>query len=624
VPLFQRPDGEPQLTGWTGYDCSTPVCVQAAGFRLNVDTSDPSNADLPPSNSGELISLGGHGKDGSLECSSERCNFYNKMVTQNDGRSFQTGCGYDPIDTGCCIENNINQEEPFSADYLYICYACREGSLRRRMGDNSVQCENDDIAWEGFTSAKMISSNFINEAGRIQKCGRLHNPVGPNDGYYVSNLPGVGLEYSNQNGLSNVTSGRFLCSRLRWMQGDYIDDAGLYGIPGMGDDNGLIPGRHVRINVNNYMRDELNPDLWVNGPSIPGEGIYECAHRGSCIGPDVCTCTDGWDGYDCTTPLCRHEQPADGVIVGCLNGGTCVYKDQCRCIQVLSVLWKYHQPELERGLTGWGGTDCSMPICVQGYHDPECNMPFAPGGEGCYRCPNNGYCVAPDVCQCDEGWSGYDCQTPVCEMVVDPVTRFQLDTVDEEKVHAFEIDPCGLSNLYAPEWHNGAFHTRGNCTLPNQCTCLCKKSYNEKLCDYYGEKSDYCILPFQDPLFRYRNKLSPNVMYGTQDCWSGYEGYVNEEIDRFTSCHLTIYEPDYITKHSVSLLSWGCGLFILCVFIYCNIKRRMHRRFVHKKIERRRRRRPAEKNHNAHAFEYKRTDMEDTPEDDENDELKKL
>lgn len=53
--------------------------------------------------------------------------------------------------------------------------------------------------------------------------------------------------------------------------------------------------------------------------------------------------------------------------------------------------------EAERGLTGWTGTDCSMPICVQGYYDPACDEPeFAPGREGCYRCANGGVCVAPD------------------------------------------------------------------------------------------------------------------------------------------------------------------------------------------------------------------------------------
>ena len=44
---------------------------------------------------------------------------------------------------------------------------------------------------------------------------------------------------------------------------------------------------------------------------------------------------------------------------------------------------------------------------------PIKGIPQAPGGEGCYRCPNGGYCTAPDTCTCTEGWTGYDCRTPV-------------------------------------------------------------------------------------------------------------------------------------------------------------------------------------------------------------------
>ena len=127
-----------------------------------------------------------------------------------------------------------------------------------------------------------------------------------------------------------------------------------------------------------------------------GEGIFECYNFGSCIAPDTCTCKDGWGGFDCSQPLCRHQQ-ASGKVVGCLNGGVCIRKDFCKCIQLESILWKVHE-QVERGLTGWEGTDCSIPICIQGYFDPECNHTLAAQGkEGCYRCPNSGICIAPDL-----------------------------------------------------------------------------------------------------------------------------------------------------------------------------------------------------------------------------------
>jgi hypothetical protein len=35
-----------------------------------------------------------------------------------------------------------------------------------------------------------------------------------------------------------------------------------------------------------------------------------------------------------------------------------------------------------RGQTGWTGSDCSMPMCTQGFYDPFCaDLPQAPGGK---------------------------------------------------------------------------------------------------------------------------------------------------------------------------------------------------------------------------------------------------
>ena len=94
---------------------------------------------------------------------------------------------------------------------------------------------------------------------------------------------------------------------------------------------------------------------------VKGEGVFECFNRGSCLSPDTCSCRDGFGGFDCAVPLCRHEQ-VTGDVVGCQNGGICIAKDECQCIQQLSILSK-----AERGFTGWTGTDCSMPMCIQGF-----------------------------------------------------------------------------------------------------------------------------------------------------------------------------------------------------------------------------------------------------------------
>lgn len=35
-PMFLKPNGDPQKTGWTGYDCSVPICVQVSTENISV------------------------------------------------------------------------------------------------------------------------------------------------------------------------------------------------------------------------------------------------------------------------------------------------------------------------------------------------------------------------------------------------------------------------------------------------------------------------------------------------------------------------------------------------------------------------------------------------------------
>jgi hypothetical protein len=380
----------------------------------------------------------------------------------------------------------------------------------------------------------------LDDNGDPQLCGRYHNPGGKGSfdddfAYYNSTRPKARPEWSNRNWQSVTTSDRFLCNNWEWEQGNYnhrngttVDDGSF----------AIEPGRHIRINHPNYVRDPDDSSRWMKGQAVRGEGIYACANGGSCIGPDVCSCKDGWSGEDCTVPLCRHDQADGSVIVGCSgSNGVCVDKDTCVCHETPSLLWMTHSTA-ETAMTGWAGSSCDVAKCSQGYYDPFCPPQHAPGGEGCWRCPNGGFCVAPDVCQCAPGFTGYDCQEPVCQAEVTPMIRQQLMTVDPDKLRAFEEDPCGEGT------------GRGQCVLPNRCACNCDAEYNTRFCRGIGGKR-HCTKPFLDPLYRFRNVLSPNEIFGTRRCASGYEGYVDEHTDAFRSCHLTIYEPSMWVKHTV-------------------------------------------------------------------------
>merc|ERR1719329_902818 len=52
-------------------------------------------------------------------------------------------------------------------------------------------------------------------------------------------------------------------------------------------------------------------------------------------------------------------------------------------------------PDVCRCATGWTGNDCQIPLCTQ-------------------TCMHQGNCTNPDICTCERGWSGYDCSIPLC------------------------------------------------------------------------------------------------------------------------------------------------------------------------------------------------------------------
>ena len=606
-PLYQDQLGFPLKTGWTGFDCATPICVQAKSFLLNMadDVSSKHrawfyrNKNISIPDASTLEKLGGHGGDNRLSCIDPltgklqpRCPQYNVYVTGNEGATFQSGCGYDHYDTGCC------EDDPVQLGFV-ICYVCPP-SLRM-VTNNTFFCHGEYI--EKRAQASDLESlrapfqgsplTFLKDEANIKMCGRYHRPryhnpnLVPEDmgivRYYTDFL--FRPLYSNRNYLNTLTSDRFLCNVDLWEQGDYVDDggAGLSGVQQMGSIWPLERGRHIRVNFANMLPNtEKNDGTFVVGPKIPGEGVYACLNQGSCVAPDICSCTDGYDGYDCNTPLCRHLQPS-GAVSSCANGGICSKRDTCDCVQVQSLLFQLY-PDTPTGLTGWSGSDCTIPMCSQGYYDPFCtDLPEAPAGEGCYRCANAGNCTAPDVCTCAPGWGGFDCRTPLCHVVADPLTRTQLATVFEDKVISFEDDPCGYEALYGVRGWQGTKYPRGNCTKPNVCTCLCKDTYSAKNCKKTGKN---CNGPWQDALSQYRNVLTSRTtglgfdgswVFGSTNCAKGYEGNVND-MDQFVSCHLTIYEPSVMERSTVQIVVGfviaGFTIAVVYYFVAARIKQR--------------------------------------------------
>eukprot|EP00026_Physarum_polycephalum_P021630 Phypoly_transcript_24997.p1 GENE.Phypoly_transcript_24997~~Phypoly_transcript_24997.p1 ORF type:complete len:111 (+),score=8.71 Phypoly_transcript_24997:26-334(+) len=50
--------------------------------------------------------------------------------------------------------------------------------------------------------------------------------------------------------------------------------------------------------------------------------VQFCKNNALCVGNQTCICQGGWNGTDCSNPICP---------TGCLNGGTCTAPNTCTC-----------------------------------------------------------------------------------------------------------------------------------------------------------------------------------------------------------------------------------------------------------------------------------------------------
>ncbi|POM61979.1 hypothetical protein PHPALM_28923, partial [Phytophthora palmivora] len=498
-------------TGWTGTDCSIPVCTQTC--------TNGGNCTLPDTCT---CTLGWSGTDCSIALCAQECRNNGTCIAPDqcecvtwdskwrdgrenggrpvfqlpNGRAQLTGyTGYD-CNTPICVQ----------AKQFVLNVASRSSRYFRALRGN----------YDSATAVRNCET---------YRCPQYDVELVANDGHTFQSGCSVGDPEPNPTRSVNLTSAKqiqnlldfrddlnnarmsdgYLCGNVVWLQGDIESDNGT--------------NRVIRTNYVNVTK--VDDVTWEYGISTSGEGVYECFNLGACVAPDECACGDGWTGIDCNTPLCRFQK-ADkyaGVSSGCRNGGVCVSKDQCRCITVDSTLHETY-PTAPTGLTGYFGSDCALPICIQGVFDPICNASIVvndlnltsgnissidnmasrivSSGDGCYRCKNGGLCVAPDVCACAEGWTGFDCSTPICKLSkgVTKSVRKTLFTVDELKVDSFRNDPCGTGGgRWGKEIVNGALVGQGNCTLPMKCTCLCRKRYDKNVCEATGE---LCDKPWHD------------------------------------------------------------------------------------------------------------------------------
>jgi hypothetical protein len=653
-PLYRDEFGSAQYTGWTGFDCSTPICVNAENFTLNTQIGrmrlggrDPSNPDVLRDCVFNVTGTDTY-KPGRGGCYMTLYPRYRNIAAYGilfDQEPTNNLFGQPPGETLGNYE--VPQED---LDYLATYTKCNEPDVNNCKG--SWQKGQGEII---RNDGRSYQSGCLDVKPNFEKAppGHRNRYWGTDESHLVKGWGGF-WGYGQRNLTSwERTSDTHLCAVLEWEEGDYRFEGCFPGDPGYpncakrpttgtdcsGDtaadreysnkycqtsatdrNTGLpvhplrkylyleqlegsaatppdpearrIRQNHIAYQENMTQRETFYRDLYFNPR---GEGIYHCYNFGSCVSPDTCSCIDGYTGPGCRVPLCRHIQrdpsSVGNNVVGCLNSGVCGRKDKCTCPQVRSILETIHPDAAQfplfppyLGWTGFNGSDCSIPVCVQGIFDPTCTG-VTPGGEGCYRCKNGGICTAPDICTCPPGWRGYDCTEPSCTMMADANTLNQLGTQSLDKVQQFELNPCmSYIQTDAEFFMNGRLGKfmigRGNCSKPNHCTCLCTDENPE-------------ILPWTIEDNTMEHPHEPDEILGRFTCSQGFEGLLDQK-GFFTTCHLKIKVPTTWERYTVELIALMVFLGMIFGFAYYRFKKFIRRRYLLKKAERRRSRKSSE------------------------------
>jgi len=170
-------------------------------------------------------------------------------------------------------------------------------------------------------------------------------------------------------------------------------------------------------------------------------GVISCSAHGQCSGSPTyrCTCQDGWQGADCSERICPKDVawftlPSDQNVahlneyVECSNMGICDRTaGTCTC------------------MPGFTGSKCEFWSCpgnpdLCSAHGQCLDMATLARNSkvnGVYPNPRYSYGLTPfnpltwDAfkiygCQCDDGYTGYDCSLRTCPFGDDPATANQL------------------------------------------------------------------------------------------------------------------------------------------------------------------------------------------------------
>jgi hypothetical protein len=182
--------------------------------------------------------------------------------------------------------------------------------------------------------------------------------------------------------------------------------------------------------------------------------VYNDTDASNCTSTDSCNCTTGWTGYECSVPICFGFNASHSFV--CSGRGRCIEVDNCTC----NSDYFGQKCELDTNMTSngtvvnctseWTGVNCSIPIC------------FGLNASNVLVCSGNGSCIGPDNCTCDTIYTGQYCESiNDYDDKVDNCTTGWIGT-------NCSIPICFGLNASNPLVCNG----NGTCDHPENCTCI--------------------------------------------------------------------------------------------------------------------------------------------------------
>ena len=281
-PIFQKSNGDPQNTGYTGFDCNVPICVQAKQFVLNnlagtvqlvASSNNASTFEAGCMNvtrytpqtrtrvSSKLCGVTawweGVYRDtwaNGLTTSPVSVNSHGRVIRSNHPNYIQLGP--DKFIPGPLVKG----------EGIYACY--NNGSC---VAPDTCECPD---GWTGddcstplcrHRNAFNVTTSCLHRGvcGSRDRCTCVQRPSLLHQMH--PDVPKVNTGYTGTD-----------CSMAICAQGFY--DPTCKAVPG-----------------------------GAQSVSSGGEGCYRCANGGNCTSPDYCTCPPQWTGFDCRTPICTQQ-----------------------------------------------------------------------------------------------------------------------------------------------------------------------------------------------------------------------------------------------------------------------------------------------------------------------------